>query len=442
MTLEPQRLFHRFRRNARSFFTLPVFLISGLFLYTCRENPAEYSLGRQFVESQTSLSSIDTFSVRLSTVLFDSVQTSGTSTVLLGNYRDAVFGSISSNSYMQMAIPSSHDVQQNDQYKSLYLVLRFNGYYFGDSTKPLKISAHQLTENIEYDYDNVINSTTSFRYQSDPLGSVVCTPRPNSADTVSIRIRDDIGVDLFTKLRDNADEITTNDLFTEYFHGLVLVTDDAYQGSIIGFSGNQQDVRLVLFTTRSDPTPEEIRTEFTMNDSSKQFNKIVYDRSATQLKGLSQQRNKLSSSSTAGLSFLQGGVGLAIRVDFPSLQQALLFQRSAIVSGQLSIAPLRNSYNDIGLPSALTLYESDALNRSQSGISVSTLAIDELYHEETTYTFDVTQYLKNEFADSYLDPANGLLVTLPVGALNSSFARFIADAGNSKTRLKIYYLSY
>ncbi|MBF8296895.1 MAG: hypothetical protein HW389_3440, partial [Bacteroidetes bacterium] len=139
-----------------------------MFLNACKENPGEYSLGRQFVESQTSLSIIDTFSVRLSTVMLDSVQTSGTGTVLLGNYTDAVFGNISGSSYMQMAIPSSHDVQQSDRYNALYLVLKYNGYYFGDTTKPLSVSAHRLTEKIEYDYDNVINSTTSFRFQSGP----------------------------------------------------------------------------------------------------------------------------------------------------------------------------------------------------------------------------------------------------------------------------------
>jgi hypothetical protein len=385
---------------------------------------------------------IDTFSVRLSTVLLDSVQTSGTGTVLLGNYSDAVFGNITSSSYMQMAIPSSLDLQQRDRYKALYLVLKYNGYYFGDTTKPLSVFAHRLTEKIEYDYDNVINSTSSFRFQSDPLGSVVFMPRPNSGDTIAIKIRDDIGAEFFDKLLNGAGEVSTNELFADYFPGIALIAEETNRGCIAGFGGNPQDVRIVLLSTTSDPYPAEMKIEFMMNDSSRQFNHISYDRSATQLKALSEQRTKLPSSSTGGMSFLQGGVGLMIRVDFPSLQRSLLFNKSALVAAELSVAPLSTSYNVIALPSALNLYAADALNRSGAGVAASTLTIDELYHEETEYTFNITQYLKDEFSDSYVDPDKGLLITLPSGGLNSSFARFIADAGSRKMKLKLYYLSY
>jgi hypothetical protein len=394
------------------------------------------------VESQTSLNIIDTFSVRLSTVMLDSVSTSGTSSVLLGNYSDEVFGSIASSSYMQMAVPSSRDVQQNDQYKSLYLVLKYNGYWFGDTTRPFSVSAHQLTEKIEYNYDNVINSTTSFRYQSEELGSVTFTPRPNSGDSIAIRIHDDQGRDLFTKLRDGADEVSTNDLFAEYFHGIFLIANEANRTCITGFKGTSQDVRLVLFTSTSGPSPEEIKTEFPMGDSTKQFNHVAYDRSETQLKAAREQRVKLPSSSTGGLSFLEGGVGLMIRVDFPSLQEALLFSKSALVSAELSIAPLSNSYNSITLPGALSLYKTNVINDAGDGVAGSTLVFDDLYHEQTAYTFNITQYLKDEFSDSYVDPKAGLLLTLPSGAMNTSFARFIADAGSKKTKLKLYYLSY
>ncbi|MBF8297133.1 MAG: hypothetical protein HW389_3678, partial [Bacteroidetes bacterium] len=261
-------------------------------------------------------------------------------------------------------------------------------------------------------------------------------------DTIAIKIHDDIGAEFFAKLRDGADEISTNDLFADYFPGIVLIADETNRGCITGFSGNPRDVRMVLLTTRSDPDPGELKTEFTMYDSSRQFNHIAYDRSATRLAALREQRTKLPSSSTGGMSFLQGGVGLMIRVDFPSLQQALLYNKSALVSAELSVAPLSTTYNVITPPSVLNLYEADALNRSVTGIAASTLAIDELYHEETAYTFNITQYLRNELSDSYVDPDKGLLITLPSGAVNSSFARFIADAGSRKMKLKLYYLSY
>jgi len=418
----------------------------------CRENPGEFSLGKQFIESHTGLNLIDTFSVKLSTVILDTVQTSGTGNVLLGSYHDDIFGTITSNSYFQVGVLENYDVEQSDTYDSLLLVIKYNGYYFGDTTKSQRISVHQLTENINYDYDDVITRQTAFHYNANPIGSIVYTPEPTSStDTLTIKISDDIGLDLFAKLKDYSDIITYNETFTNYFHGLALIADDAYEGSIIGFNATEQDVRLVLFATRKALTSEEteVEVEFNLNDSTKQFNSIVYDPSSTQLKTMSEQRNKLPSTASGGLSFLQGGIGLAIRVDFPSLQEALLFERSVIVVGQLCIAPLRNSYDKSDLPSDLVLYEVDGLNRktaqvftNQGSVASSTLVVDELYHEETTYSFDVTRYLNEELANSYVDPEKGLLIMLPATAEATRFYRFVADAKNRNTKLKIYYLSY
>jgi len=149
-------------------------------------------------------------------------------------------------------------------------------------------------------------------------------------------------------------------------------------------------------------------------------------------------------SETSSLSFLQGGIGLVLRAEFPSLQEILLFNRGLVAKAQLSITPLQGSYNDFDLPPELIIYESDKLNRRNGLVynSTSTLTIDDVYQEETSYSFDVTEYVKDELADSYVDPEKGLLIILPSDVLNTTFYRLIADAKNQKTKLKIYYLSY
>jgi len=204
-----------------------------------------------------------------------------------------------------------------------------------------------------------------------------------------------------------------------------------------------------LYTSRGALTTEKINYEFRLENLTKQFNNIIHDFTSTQLNTLFEQRNELSSTKTGGLSFLQGGIGLVIRVDFSSLQEILLFDRGKIAEVQLSISPLRNSYNDFDLPPELILYESDNLNRrnelvlnNQGAVASSTLILDELYQEETTYLFDITKYLNDELADSYVDPEKGLLVTLPSDDLKAGFYRLIMDAQNQNTKLKIYYLSY
>ena len=77
------------------------FIALGILFNACDENPQQFKLGEEFIDSQTQLNVIDTFSVKLSTVIYDTIVTSGTENILVGNYRDDVFGKIKSNSYTQ-----------------------------------------------------------------------------------------------------------------------------------------------------------------------------------------------------------------------------------------------------------------------------------------------------------------------------------------------------
>jgi hypothetical protein len=428
----------RFGRHSITVISLMWILIVG----GCRNNPATSSLGKDFVESQTKVSLIDTFSVSLSTVIFDRVVTSGEGCILIGNYHDDVYGTVTSNSYFQVGVPESYDVQSGDIYDSLHLVLQYNKHFFGDTTKSQRIVVNHLTQNIVYDDQGAISSNASFTFDPSPVGSVIYTPRPNgSTDTLTIKIDDAIGLDLFRKLTENSEIMTDNTLFRDYFHGLVLRADEHYEGSIVGFTTIKQKAKLVLFSRMATSLAEN-DIAFGLEDSARQFNNIVHDFNSTKLRSLTQQRYQLSSSVTGGLSFLQGGIGLAIRVDFPSFQEALLFKRMTILAAQLSITPEKNSYDKFDLPSALVLYETDGANRLGNGVASSSLVVDKLYEEETAYTFDVTSFLKSEVANSYVDPEKGLLITPSTSDQTNGFSRMIADAHGKNTKLRIYYLSY
>jgi hypothetical protein len=430
----------RLRLGRSAIFVLS--LMGGLFVPGCKNNPESYSLGKEFVESQTAVSLIDTFSVSLSTVIFDRVVTSGQGCILIGKYHDDIYGTVTSNSYFQVGVPESYDVQSDDIYDSLHFVLQYNKYFFGDTTKSQRIVVNHLTQNIVFDDQGAIASNASFTFDPSPVGSIIYTPRPNgSTDTLTIKIDDTIGLDLFRKLAENSEIMTDNTLFRDYFHGLVLRADENYEGSIVGFTTIKQEAKLVLFT-RKATSLEENDIVFGLEDSTRQFNNVVHDFNSTNLRPLTQQRYQLSSSLTGGLSFLQGGIGLAIRVDFPSFQEALLFKGMTILAAQLSIFPEKNSYDKFDLPSGLILYESDGANRLGNGVATSSLVVDELYEEETAYTFDVTSFLKSELANSYVDPEKGLLITLSTSDQSNSFGRMIADAHGKNTKLRIYYLSY
>ncbi|MBN1398926.1 MAG: DUF4270 family protein [Bacteroidetes bacterium] len=419
-------------------------IIVTVIFASCTDNPVKFTLDEKFIESQTALMLVDTFSVSLSTVIIDKVTTSGTGSMLLGSYSDNVFGKIRSNSYFQIGIPEYNVIEDYDIYSSLVLAIHYNSYYFGDTTKSQSIFVHQLIENIKLDDNGVINSQAAFKYNVNPIGSIIYTPRPCGGDTIFIKISDVVGVDLFNKLKNESEVLIDNENFINYFHGLVLVTDINSEGSIIGFNASKENVELILSTIREGESDQIIYHVFTLEDSTKQFNNIIHDFSSTPLSPLIKQQIALSNSNTGGVSFLQGGIGLVIRADIPSLSEVLLFKRGLITKAQLSIYPKQNSYNVFSLPPELVIYGTNKQNEINSGALYSSSApvIDEIYQEETSYTFDVTEYLKDEIADSYIDPENGLLVTLSGDVLNTKFYRSIINSQNRKPKLKIYYLSY
>jgi len=83
-----------------------IWCVSFLLFNVCNNNSTQSNLGTEFIESQTDIGLIDTFSVDLSTIILDEVLTSGTGNLLIGNYRDANLGKITSHTYFQLGVPT------------------------------------------------------------------------------------------------------------------------------------------------------------------------------------------------------------------------------------------------------------------------------------------------------------------------------------------------
>jgi hypothetical protein len=425
-------------KRCRALFILLVLLVIG----GCQEDPESSSLGKEYVNSQTRVGLIDTFAVTLSTVIMDTVETSGTGSMLVGSYRDGVFGSVTSESYLQIGVPESFEVGSDDVYDSLRLVLTYSTYAFGDTAQPQRLLVHKLTGEIEYEYDYSITSGASFGYDAAPLGALTYAPAPHSENTmIAIPMSDQLGRDLFSRLADESETVTDNDLFRTVLPGLVIREDPSYAGNIIGFFGGPSTVRLVLYTRKAE-THEENPVTFALQDSSKQFNHIVHDFAGTPLAGLVRQRHALPAGDAGGRAFVQGGTGLAIRVEFPSLSEVLTAGRRTLLAAKLTFAPQVGTYTVSTLPTQLYLHQSDDVNTFGSTVTSSALTVDEMYGEGTVYSFDITSYLREEFADSYIDPGAGLLITLPSSSLYTQCMRLVGDAHSRNLKLSLYFLSY
>ena len=78
-----------------------IIILLFFFSCSCNKEEAEFSFGQEFIESQTRLSLIDTFTVESATVIFDSIPTSGSGTILVGSHIDDIFGKAISESYLK-----------------------------------------------------------------------------------------------------------------------------------------------------------------------------------------------------------------------------------------------------------------------------------------------------------------------------------------------------
>lgn len=426
------------------FFIYLLTCLSIVFI-ACQSAPGDLLVDDEYLESQSNIWLMDTLTVELSTVIFDTMQTNSTGMMFIGDFEDNIFGHISCQSFFQVGLPTIENILENDEYDSLNLIITHSNYVFGDSTTTHNVFIHRLTERIEYDEDDRLTHDMSFAYDPNPAGTASFTPDPsNSTDTLFIRLDDELGLDLFTKMQDQAEILSDIEAFLGFLNGFLIKTDGTNRNAIVGFSSaDEYDIKLILHTHRESSTAKiDITHNFNLYDISKQFNQILYDFSNTKLAPLKEQRNELASTETDGLAFLQGGLGLGIRIDFPSLEQFLLFERSEIAEAILYVAPQNNSYHEYDLPTSLWLNRSDKYNALNGYTASSSLIIDELYDEETAYYFNVTNYFTNELSDDYVDPENGLIFTLPTDEMKTSFSRLILDSNNSATKLKLYFLTY
>lgn len=445
-------------RNLQDFFVvkrkniyqLLVFsLLLPVVISSCSKEENSFTIGNNLVEQESYIQLLDTFKVNLSTILLDSLPTSGNSVALCGRYQDNVFGKVSSESYFIIDKPSSTTIISDEIYDSTILVLNYSGYSYGDTTIAQTINVHQLTTGFDVNSSNYLYNSTKMAYSPDLKGSVHYIPTPHKGATLSIRINDVIGKKLFNLLATNAEEITTTSNFVNYFKGLALVPGDSSYAAVIGFLASDSRINLEVCTHRVAETLENYTHDFPLVYSTYQYNHITSDLNNTGLSELSGTNSELLAGQTGDRAYIQGLTGITTRIQFPYLSNLLLFEKAVLIKAELIIKPDMNSYNKFPLPDSLELYTTDknnsigsAIVNSAGNIQVANFVMDNLYNENTSYTFDITYYLKNELADQYYNDQNGLLLFFPAIKYYTTLDRMVVDAKTYKPQLKIYMMFY
>lgn len=412
-------------------------------LTSCADEASE--IGSNFFEGGSlSMAAVDTLTVKVSTVKYDSMITDDLSRYLVGYHEDVDLGKVTASPYFQMGVDGTLSIDKlYTSYTRSEMLFIQDGYSVYDTTVAVTFSVHRVTENIYRSKLDLYN-TTSFKYDPTPLGTVTFTPKPNKKDTVRVTISDELGRDIVSLAQSAASEVSSASDFINYIDGFVLVPAGT-NGPIIGFD---ETAFLRVYYTDKSLTPSKEKYLSISSGSYTQFNSIKSDVSGTALSGLTTKRWPLSSKETDNKAYIQCGVGLATRISIPYLRSMLVENPGlTVVNAQLEFSPTRDNNSDginIVPPQSFTMSSINYQNTILATYTAGAYLIEDVYlGRDTHYSADITGYVNTQLATEEFND-NGILITPSDAAFRGTLDRiYIGDQFNErKMKVTITCLTY
>lgn len=403
----------------------------------------------------------DTFMVTTSTLILDSLPTAGKGVLLTGNINDAVLGAIKAASYFQISPTdlASVSLPEDARFDSIKLRLEYSGYYYGDTSTAQDLSVHRLTNRIEIksvpgylepEESGIFSSTATFFNRSTvpfnpvSLASKRILPRPLSSDSIMLGLPESLGKELFALIKNNDTKISNTEEFLDYFNGLVIKSDG---NSIIGLKDST--VVKIYYSYLSD-NGLRVKKEllFGLYDANHQFNNITADRTNTLLQNLGITAKLLPSTATGNKTYIQGGIGLVTKIEFPGVAYLVGDERTSINKAELIIQSTTGQDRPYSLPRELVLMVANKNNIPQSvftnasGASSLYLNKNDEGIAKASYSYTLTDYISN-YATTYKNTS--LLLSLPVSDLQNTVSRLeigSQENANAKIKLIITYTKF
>ncbi|WP_417860345.1 DUF4270 family protein [Winogradskyella sediminis] len=399
--------------------------------------------GEDFTGTNIRVLSIDTFSVTLSTMKFDSITTSTSGRLLIGQYNDDDIGIINTSAYVQ-ASPSAYYLSNDAVLDSVGLILGYDTYYYNDTTQVATLNIHKLTDKMTTD-DTYFYNTTETAYENTPLLSTTYVPTPSN-DSLYLTLPYDFGEELFNGIRDNL--ITDQESLYQQLKGLTIQPGADDNGSIIGFSTDTGESYLRFYYT----IPDEVETdEYTYDMTiNTYYNHIESDVTGLPLEAITSQEDNLTSAESGNISYNQAGTGYVTRIEFPSIKDLYNIDgEGTILEATLYIEPNSESHSDIQpLSETLLLYTIDQNNDLASQVSNSvdvvtatTTDIDSEFNQ-VAFTVPVIDFIDQKLSES--PETEDALILIPTD-YNSTINKIIfndSQRSNFNTKLVLTYAIY
>lgn len=428
----------------KSYLKLITVITILLLIVSCSTDTEDSLLaGEDFTNTDIRVLSIDTFTVQLSTMKFDSVITSSSERLLIGKYTDDDMGTINSATYLQLS-PTSYNLDNDAVLDSVGLILGYDNYYYNDTTQVATLNIHKLTDKMSSE-DTYFYNTTETAYETAPLVSKTYSPTPNN-DSLFVTLPYTFGEDVFNDLKNN--NITDEESFYQKLKGLTLQPGTSDNGSVIGFSTTSENTYIRFFYT----IPDELETEAYTYDIAinNYYNHVESDVSGFPLEAITDQEYNLASSVSNGISYNQSGTGYVTKIEFPTIKDIYNINgEGTVLEATLYIEPnyLSHSTNQ-PLSEALSLYTIDQNNDLASQISNSVdvitaeLTSDDSEFSTTIYEVPIIDFLDQKLSES--PETEDALILIPTN-YNSTINKIIfndSQRSGYNTKLIITYAIY
>ena len=441
-------------------------IVSALsLLLSCNK---DISVSLDDINEDIAVTFIDSFTVNTSTYQLKHLPSFGTKTVLVGKAQTAELGAVKSSAYLKLLLETyTNNIPQGATFDSVTLILKPNAakYYYGDTLSNQEFSVHKVTQDIvttnlltAIDSYNTpvyvtgpnIFTNQKFNYENTALGTGTFKPRIQSLDTISIRLADSFGKDLFDKFNSNNFNVTTPEAFQAYLKGIAIVPNEL-NTAIIGLSDTVH-ININYSSIGSDgfKVPGKRVITSTINNSSYMYNNIEYDRTGTSFEALNENNRELTFAQTDKKLYVQSGTGLVTKIKLPSLRDFMSTENISINKAELIIETTSVNKGSYAAPAALML-----MVTNKNGLPVNYIpapmsnTIQQAAYlpgtdivDNSRYVFNLIDYLKLINTNRYID--TDLLITSASPNIFSTVnaAKIATENGKPKIKLNIVYTKF
>jgi hypothetical protein len=294
--------------------------ISAIFFFSCKpENNLDNNLENDLVNTRI----VDTFTIKSTTLLIDSVLTRTDKGGLVGIADMGEVGTVESQTFFAPYIPYDNlSFGTNAVCDSVKLFLRYpilsnesraiySSYARGDTTKPMDLSLYRLTEN--FDLDKQYSKNDVIPYNQTPIATLSgITHKPFKGTPISMNLPSSLGVEMISAASGTQTE------FREAMKGFTLKQSSPDPSAVVAFNIFNEDISYSsYFRVFISNDTGSFFVNFRFNEL---YNNYKVDRSSSTLSALQNNGDVVEPGLTMNQSYIQGGTGIHTVLEIKGLR--------------------------------------------------------------------------------------------------------------------------